>query len=98
MFLSLSIGAVFGVLWGLTLRSRYLDGYYCSGDGSSKLQKACGALGSTAFSAIARYILIAAILALLVIKYSLNVWYWLIGFMLAFWGLVVLFNRGLTRK
>ena len=98
MFLSLSVGAVFGILWGMTLWARYRHGLYGCNSENSKIQKACGALGGGVFSGMVRYILIAAILALLVMKYSLNVWYWLIGFMLAFWGMIVISNRGFTRK
>jgi hypothetical protein len=98
MFLSLIIGAAFGLLWGMTLQARHRQGLYGHDCGDSKMKKACGALGSNVFSGMMRYLLITAILALLVMKYSLNVWYWLLGFMGAFWILVVLMKKGFIRK
>jgi|GEM_PF-1523161 hypothetical protein len=96
MFGSLFIGSVFGLLWGATLSKRYR--FLASSNQDKKNTCPRGIFKSCSFFSISKYILIAAILAILFVRYSLSVWWWLAGFMFAFWVFVILSTKRYSDK
>lgn len=83
---SIVVGIVFGLVWGTLFSGRYKQ---LTNDPSQSAESKTSAwfLASTS---VIRYLLLAAILIVLMVKYDLIITWWLGGFLGSFW--VVLFR------
>ena len=92
MVLSIVLGSVFGILWGVLLVDKYKRVKY---EALCKRQQNMMRIVS---SAIAKYILLAGTLAILLVKLSINLIVWLISFLIVFWLFVFVALEALHRK
>ena len=89
MYLSLFAGIISGILWGASLLSRY-KGLANTND---KNNAPHGTFSFLSASSVIKFILIAAILGILFVRYSLNLWVWLASFMVSFWLFVIISTK-----
>lgn len=82
---SVLIGVIFGGVWGNLFTSR-LKPYTKSPLQSASCRPSAWILASTS---IIRYLLLAALLVVLVVKYNLLLAWWVAGFLPSFWLMLV---------
>lgn len=83
--ISLFLGLFFGGIWGSLFVSRYKKSPFQSANSGSSTWF----LASTS---VIRYLLLAALLVLLMVKYKILILWWAFGFMVGFW---LVLGRGL---
>jgi hypothetical protein len=86
---SIIIGVVFGVLWSLSFTGRYKK---LSGNKFSSPPPKTYAWFLARTSSI-RYLLLAVLLGILILKYKLIIVWWFLGFIVSFWTVLVMTTR-----
>jgi len=79
ILISLSLGGLFGCVWGLLFSNRYRH----------LTTQAPPSLGFLASTSVIRYLLLAGLLVILMTKYHIDISWWLGGFLASFWTILL---------
>ena len=86
---SIIVGSIFGLLWG----NLFADKYRRLSKAGTNAGEARSSLWILASTSVIRYLLLAALLAILIIKSYITLVWWLVGFMPSFWTILIRATR-----